>query len=209
MTPRILTCLILLAGCEIIPDESDFNPGAYDRPNQEGWNSEVIITRDGVKEMKLKYSRMMRWNNKQLTTFSGGLTIDLYENGSHSAILTADSGLMRNASNELSAFGNVVVISDSGVSLRSQILFWDDPAKKIRAQGFVQITTDEDTLNGYDFESDRNLNNWKIKRAFGQSAKDVDIRTGTVRSGKSAVIDDHSRQLDESVKKLLKEEDVR
>lgn len=208
MNSRILTFLILMTACESIPDESDFIPDSLDRPNQEGWNSEVIVTRDGVMEMKLKYSHMMRWDNKQLTTFSGGMMIDMFENGSHSAILTADSGLMRNASNELSAFGNVVVISDSGVSLRSQILFWDEPAKKIRASGFVQISTDEDTLNGFDFESDRNLNNWKIRRAFGQSAKDVDIRTGTVRSGKSDVNDDHSRQLDEGVKELLKEEDV-
>ena len=200
----ILTVL-LISSCEAIPDESEFQSALIDRPNQEAWNSDLTVTRGGVTEMILKYNHMRRWDAKQLTTFSGGLSIDLFEKGKHSAVLTSDSGMMRQTSNELVAVGNVVVISDSGVSLRSQKLFWDEPVKRVRTDGFVQITTNEDTLYGYDFESDRDLKNWKIKRAYGQSAKDVDIRTGTVRS-RSAADEDKSRQLDEGVKDILKEE---
>ncbi len=206
MTFRYFILLIVLtAACEAIPDESEFQVNISDRPNQEGWDSEVIVTRDGVTEMILKYHHMLRWDQRQQTSFSGGLTIDLYEKGTHTAVLTSDSGMMRPSANEMVAVGNVVVISDSGVSLRSRKLFWDEPLKKVRAEGFVQITTQEDTLYGYDFESDRDLKNWKIKRAYGQSAKDVDIRTGTVRS-RSADDDEKSRQLDEGVKDILKEE---
>lgn len=199
---RLIVLLITaLMSCSYSPQEEEFASGPADLPNQEGWDSEVIITRDGIVQMKLKYRHMMRWDNKNLTTFRSGFRADLYEKGAHSAWLTADSGEIRH--NNLLAFGSVVVTSDSGLSLNSTNLRWDDFKKRVFADGLVCITTQEDTLYGYDFESDQELNNWKLKRAYGQSSRDVDIRTGTIRSRKQK---DQSGDLDREVENILKNE---
>lgn len=192
-----------LLACREIPDEEMFIAPNDDRPDQEGWNAEVIVTNNGLSEMIIRYHYMRRWERKQLMIFSGGFTVDMFEQNRHTAVLTADSGWLRRSMAELVAIGNVVVISDSGVTLRAGKLFWDESTKKIRTEGFVQITTEEDTLNGYDFESDRNLQNWKIRRAFGQSGRDVDLRTGTVRSRRKT---DHSEKLREGMEEIIRDE---
>jgi LPS export ABC transporter protein LptC len=195
----LLTAILFIMACAQSEEESVPDGNPVERPNQEGWNSEVVLTTDGVAQLVLNYQHMMRWDQKNMTTFNQGVRVDLFEKGLHCAWLTADSGDIRQ--NNLLAVGSVVVTSDSGISLRSKNLYWDDLKKRVRADGFVQITTQEDTLFGYEFESDRELNNWKLKRAFGQSSRDIDIRTGTFRSKK----DEHqSKELDKEVERILK-----
>lgn len=205
MKKYLWVILAFSAACHEIPDEEQFLAQATERPDQEGWNAQVIVTHNGLPEMIIRYRFMQRWERKYLTVFSGGYTVDIFERGRHTAVLTADSGWLRRSSAEFVAIGRVVVVSDSGVTLRTEKLFWDENAKKIRTEGFVQITTAEDTLNGFEFESDRNLQNWKIRRAYGQSARDVDIRTGTVRSRREPTTD-HSEHLQEGIRKLIHDE---
>jgi len=177
---------------------------ANNKPNQEGWNSKVIISTKGVMDAELFYTHMMRWEQPPLTTFNHGVRLDFYEKGKHNATLTADSGEIKNNTNSFLAIGHVVVTSDSGVSMHASKLFWDDRKQRVFADGFVTMTTEEDTLNGYDFESDRNLTNWKMRNAFGQSSRDVDLKSGTIKSKKDSK-SESNKDLDKAVNDILKE----
>lgn len=172
-------------------------------PNQEGWKSKAIFSTDGVVSAELQYEHMMRWDKWQLTTFNQGIQLDVYEEGRHQMTLTADSGEIKSQTNSLLALGNVYIVSDSGITMRTQKIIWDDAKQKIFADGFVTITTEEDTLNGYEFESDRNLNHWKMKRAFGQSGREVDLRTGTIHSRKDS---EKKHNLDKEIDDFMKNE---
>ncbi|MBX7152440.1 LPS export ABC transporter periplasmic protein LptC [bacterium] len=172
-------------------------------PNQEGWKSKVIFSTDGVINAELQYEHMMRWDKLQLTTFNQGIRLDMYDEGKHQMTLTADSGEIKSQVNNLLALGNVYIVSDSGITMRTQKIIWDDAKQKIFADGFVTITTEEDTLNGYEFESDKNLNHWKMKRAFGQSGREVDLRTGTIHSRNDS---EKKHNLDKEVDDFLKNE---
>lgn len=174
-------------------------------PDQEGWNSKVVFTTKGVIGAELHSTYMMRWNNQKLTTFGQGLRVEFYEEGKHSATLTSDSGEVRGNTNNLSAFGNVVIISDSGLTMRTQKIFWDDQKQRILADGFVTMTSDEDTLNGYEFESDKDLSNWKMKNAFGQSARDIDLRTGSIKSRSTKTTRKQDEEMDKEMQDVLKE----
>lgn len=175
------------------------------QPDQEGWNSKVVFTTKGVIEAELHSTYMMRWNNQKLTTFGQGLRVEFYEEGKHSATLTSDSGEVRGNTNNLSAFGNVVIISDSGLTMRTQKIYWDDQKQRIIADGFVTMTSDEDTLNGFEFESDKDLTNWKMKNAFGQSARDIDLRTGTIKSRSTRTTRKQDEEMDKEMLNVLKE----
>jgi LPS export ABC transporter protein LptC len=200
-----LISLALVCACSDYSEKTEL-PKPDERPNQEGWNSKAIFTTNGVTDAELIFGHMMRWDKRQLTTFNQGIHLDFFEKGTHTALLTADSGEVKSNTNSLLAIGHVVVISDSGVTMRTKNLYWDDKKQRIFADGFVTMTSEEDTLNGYNFESDKNLSNWKMKNAFGQSARDIDLRTGTVKSKKETSVSKlQERELDKEMEKVLKE----
>ena len=70
----------------------------------------------------------------------------------------------------------MVVVSDSGVTLRTEVLKWDSRLEKILSDTVVMVTTvGHDTLYGVGFESDPDLNRWVIHKPWGVSEKRIDI----------------------------------
>ena len=68
----------------------------------------------------------------------------------------------------LVAIGNVVVVTDSGVTLFTDTLSWDNQKEKVfTSDSVIFITEKKDTLYGIGFESDVELNNWKILQPTG------------------------------------------
>ena len=65
-------------------------------------------------------------------------------------------------------FVDFSVVSDSGVTLFTDTLSWDNVREKIFTDDSVKfITESQDTLYGIGFESDVELNNWKILKPTG------------------------------------------
>lgn len=191
---------IVLIACGEWTDPGDtVNPS--EKPNQEGWNSKAILTTDGVVSAEIDYVHMMRWDKRQLTTFRDGVIMDFYEDGKHSGRLTADSGAIYTSTKNVVAVGRVVIVSDSGLSMRTEKVEWNEQKQRLFAEGRVMLTTQEDTLYGVEFESDRSLANWKMKSASGLSGRDIDLRTGTVRSRRES-----KSVLDREVEQVLKED---
>ena len=61
------------------------------------------------------------------------------------------------------ANGNVYVVSDSGYTLTTNEILWDNRYKMIVAEDSVMFTTTKgDTLYGVGFESDMDLEQWRI-----------------------------------------------
>jgi hypothetical protein len=92
--------------------------------------------------------------------------------GEHSSVLTADSGVVK-GEDSLIAIGNVVVISDSGVILETERLFWDRMRGGVRSDTAVVLTTETDTLYGDGLISDEGLNNWEIFNPRGKTVRNV------------------------------------
>jgi hypothetical protein len=64
------------------------------------------------------------------------------------------------------------VKSDSGITLFTSALAWDHDAESIYTEEPVMITTEQnDTLYGVGFESDLELNNWKILKPSGVTGR--------------------------------------
>ena len=74
--------------------------------------------------------------------------------------------------NFLQAIDNVIVESDSGVTLYTDTLSWDNTAEIIFTNDLVMITTESnDTLYGIGFESDVNMEHWKILKPRGVTSR--------------------------------------
>ncbi len=66
------------------------------------------------------------------------------------------------------AIGNVVVVSDSGVTLFTDSLLWNSSDSLISTDDTVMLITETyDTLNGIGFQSNADLTHWKIHQTWG------------------------------------------
>ena len=90
----------------------------------------------------------------------------------HTSLLKSESAEINQKSNNMKAIGNVIAISDSGITLFSEVLMWDATDEKLYTNETIMITTlENDTLYGIGFESNSNLENWKILNPSGISGR--------------------------------------
>jgi LPS export ABC transporter protein LptC len=89
--------------------------------------------------------------------------IDFYEADEHVSTLTADQGILLQATDDLEVRGNVRVVTQDGAVLKTRVLFWDHQGSKIHTDAFVEITRGEDVLTGVGMEADPGLDRIEIK----------------------------------------------
>ena len=169
--------LIIFTGCQQKDSSNLNNVNSEKLPDQEGWNSTITATTNGRITARINYGYMKKFNKKKLVFFEDGITIDFFnEEGQHTSKLTSQKGKLDEKTNNVEAYENVVLVSDSGYTLQTEKLWWDNTIEKVISDQFVTITTIEnDTLHGVGFESDRTLVNWTINEVRGKTAKNFDL----------------------------------
>lgn len=173
----ILVWALLVFHCS--KNESQFTgqQSIEEIPDQEGWNSTVTTSKNGKVAAIIRYSHMQRFKQRQVVELNGQVTVDFFnEQGVHTSNLVAERGRLDETNNNIEAFGNVVVVSDTGITLKTERLRWDNSIEKIVSNDFVTIiTADQDTFYGKGFESDQNLENWRIIAFSGKTSRGLDL----------------------------------
>ncbi len=168
----ILTCLLLIVGCSRVEEPVPKSPGTEALPDQEIWNGVIEISDDGKLKSVVRAGYIRVFEKKKLTLLDSGVVMDFYnEAGKHTSVLTAERAEIDERINLFVARGNVVVTSDSGEVLRTERLYWDKQKKRIRSDTLAVLTTDVDSLRGYNFESDENLTSWVLEQPTGQTLR--------------------------------------
>lgn len=171
---------LLLNSCKQKQEEAVTNIEEIEFPDQEGWNSTVISSRNGIVGAIIKYGHMERFKKRNIVEFDGGIVVDFYnEQGVHTSKLTSEQGRLDEATNNIEAFNNVIVVSDTGITLKTERVWWDNSREKIISDKFVTIITAEnDTIQGDGFESDQNLENWILlgkDKGRGKLSRGLDL----------------------------------
>ncbi len=111
------------------------------------------------------------YDTKQETHLGGGLRVEfMSRSGVRVSVLTADSAVIDDRTKDMIARGNVVVVSDYPVrTVRTTVMMWDNARQRLHSQEFVSISSPEEILQGYGFESDQNLEHYTIYRVSGQT----------------------------------------
>ncbi|OGU33783.1 MAG: LPS export ABC transporter periplasmic protein LptC [Ignavibacteria bacterium GWB2_35_6b] len=131
-------------------------------PSQESWNSKILFTEDGKLKAVL-YSEHLRKFDDSKEIFLEGVKIDFYEeDGTKSSTLTSKKGKVDEGLKNMFAIDSVVAVSDSGVTLRTDELMWNNQKRKITTDKFVTIISPDEEIKGYGFESDQSLDNYVI-----------------------------------------------
>ncbi len=176
----VLCCSLWQTGCV---DRSSYEVSMRDStkesPEQEIWESTIILTRDGVITSRIQAGHIARYKQKSETWLDSGVVVDFFDNeGKHTSRLTAERGLVEGDQDQsdMYAWGNVVVVSDSGQTLQTEAIRWDHTRDEIVSDTFVTITTELDTLYGFGLVSDGQLENWEIKKPTGKTVREFDLR---------------------------------
>ena len=132
------------------------------------WSPVIILTREETKLVKVTSKKLYK-NTNEMALLVGNVVVDFYnDEGDHISILYSDSARIDEQSNNLHANGNVYVVSDSGYTLTTNKILWDNRYEMIVAEDSVMFTHHKgDTLYGVGFESDIDLERFKIFRPFG------------------------------------------
>ncbi len=160
----ILACgALLLAGCG--RNASRSLPGGPDQlPDQEVSDFVLSETDLGRVEWKLyaRYAATYRSRNLVLVR---GLRIDFYdEKGARSSELQAQEGELHQVTRDMTARGQVVIQTTSGVRMQTQRLRLLNRQQKIVSDDFVRVERGGNVLTGYGFESDPSLEHFVFKR---------------------------------------------
>jgi len=149
-------------------------------PDQESWESTIIITRDGRKVAEVWAGYIAYYKKKQQTLLKDSIHVVFYDRqGHHSSVLTAREGIVYHRTNNLLARGSVVVVSDSGIVLQTEELRWDNRRQKIISHVPVIFTTQTDTIEGDSFISDPDLNHYEIRNPRGYSRRTIPLKKST------------------------------
>lgn len=175
----IFSLLIVVFGCS--KEESSTVLNKKDKkkmPSQEGFNSKLFITKGETLQAVLKYGHMLKYENSKIVYLDEGVEMDFFDSkGRHTTHLTAESGEYHEDTEDVIGRGRVVVVSDSGVTLHTEELFWDNSIEKIYSDTLIMITTNNyDTLYGKGFESNPDLSKRVIYEPWGVSSERVDMK---------------------------------
>lgn len=168
-----LVLMFIFMGCSSLEEDKNIE-NIPDLPDQEGFRTTIILTREGKKVALVWANRVQTFEKKKETHLKDSISVDFYnDKGQHRSLLTAKEGIVYNMTYDMMAIGNVKVLSDSGWVLLTERLRWDNQNQKVISDTSCVFITDKDTLYGDYFESDPNLTQYVIKNTRGVSRRKV------------------------------------
>ncbi len=171
----VILVAAMVAGCEeklkpsLVPVQNEI-------PSQESWRSRVLFSDSSRVKAILWAGHIAVYTAGRYTLLSDSIHVDFYNDaGQHTSTLTARRGKVNDAPRDFEAYEHVVVVSDSGTTLKTEQLFWNNAERTIHTEAFVDILSPSEHIMGTGMISDQGLKNYRIFRVTGQAVtKDVE-----------------------------------
>ncbi len=164
---------VLVAGCGEEPEPTP--PGVEDLPTQRTYDYSTRHSRDALPVWEL-FGNVAEQYQGEDTMYLTGVRMVFYRDGETDAVLTSQRGEVDQETEATVARGNVVVVTEDGRRLESEVLYWDPERELIHTEAFVRFTEGDQVLTGYGLETDPDLTNVQIQRDVKGVARD---ETGT------------------------------
>ncbi len=165
----VVAAAAILAGCEeklrpsLVPIQNEI-------PSQESWRSRVLFSDSARVKAILWAGHIAVYTASRFTLLDDSIHVDFFNDaGQHSSTLTARRGKVNDATRDFEADDHVVVVSDSGTTLKTNQLFWNNADRTIHTEAFVDISSPTEHIMGTGMVSDQGLKNYRIFRVTGQA----------------------------------------
>lgn len=163
-----MACAVLIsaAGCSSDRDQTGAQSTELDtlRPDSDMLGATIYMYDRQYVTAEIQAERIRKFESRD-STMGYVLDINMFDTtGKLISSLVSDSGLIRESTEDLHAYGHVVVVTEDSAKLETDSLYFDPETNLIHTDLFVKITRSGDTLTGYGLEADRQLNGLKILR---------------------------------------------
>ena len=143
------------------------------RPDQQLRNARILLYEKALLTTDIKADSIEKYE-KQDSTLAWKLDVRFFDStGKKISTLSADSGLVRERTNLMTANGHVVVVSEDSSKLMTEQLLWNAQKNKIETDKFVTLIQHGDTLTGYGLDADQKLNKIRIKNQVSGKLKNT------------------------------------
>ncbi|HTK81688.1 MAG TPA: LPS export ABC transporter periplasmic protein LptC [Bacteroidota bacterium] len=168
--PFLLVLVVILTACEERIKPSVATGLGRDLPSQESWNAKITFTDSGKVTGILRAGHIASYTEKKYTLLDSNIIVDFYDDHQqHTSTLTAKRGKVIDVTNDFEAHDHVVVVSDSGTTLKTDELYWTNATRKVHTPAYVEITSPKEQLQGHGFESDQDLKHYTIFKVTGKA----------------------------------------
>jgi LPS export ABC transporter protein LptC len=162
-------CLLFI-GCDegpkVMPSTANVPISGADKPGQVSYNTSMNFSASGILRAILHAGRVETFETKHYTWLDSSVRVDFYnKEGLHSSVLTSQTAKVNTTNNNMTAYGHVHIVSDSGTTVDTDSLEWDNKSQTIHSDAPVHIVEkDGRVTDGIGFESDQNLEHYHIMR---------------------------------------------
>ena len=168
-----LILLMFATGCEDKLKPAVSPVVSQDLPSQESWNSKIIFSDSGRTKAILRAGHISMFSDQRYTLLDSNVIVDFYDQQErHTSVLTAKRGRVDDNTKNLEAFEHVVVRSDSGTTMKTDHLYWDNARQLIHTPLYVEIISPTEQIQGTGFESDQSLKHYTIQKVTGKATGD-------------------------------------
>ena len=171
----ILSLILLSLSCSneaekrVIVDEK-----LTEKPDQTAYDFSTDFIDSNRIKARLSAGRARIFTSHKETLIDTNVHIDFFSkfNGDRISYLDCDSAMIDDSTKIMYAYGEVFVYSDSTkTSLKTIFLEWNDSTGKLYSPEFVTIENEIEIIEGFGFESDQKLDNYKIYKVNGVKKK--------------------------------------
>lgn len=174
-SPLILALFLLwnVFGCQKEEPPRVAEDDFQDAPEQIIENMEVTFTDQGRRTGVLKADSVAIYQQGRVKR-GKKIQVDFYDQeGQHVSTLTAEEGTYDSKAEEIEAQGDVVVVSDAGVRLETEVLRWRKQINRIFTDAFVKIIRGKNVVSGYGLDTDPQLEDLHIQKNLQGRIEDV------------------------------------
>ena len=167
--------LLLPAGCTKISNPPAADTANAELPQQEFYDATITFYQGDKISGILQAGRIRKYEKSASILLDSNVVMDFYnEEGKHTTKLWADSARTDENHRDMVAMGDVIAKSDSGQTLESSELRWDNRSRQIRSNTQVKMSTPTDTIYGIGFVSDEHLKNWQVLQPTGLTFRQLE-----------------------------------
>jgi LPS export ABC transporter protein LptC len=171
-----LALAILFAGCsyERSSPVSVAQLAEEEGPDQESWNVEYYLSEEGETRAILVAARMMRFESEDSVyvmmegSAESPVTVQVFGPTGERSDVSAQHIRFFEERRVYELTGAVSLQTSTGRTLLTENLIWFESDEKVTAEGFVQIDSETESLQGYGLEADEMLDSFTLHRVTGR-----------------------------------------
>lgn len=170
----IMVFALGMVACTSEPEETTVTAKSTTGPEvpaQQFFDYRLIESSAGVRQWVLESVEMQKFTG-QRDVILIDVHMDFFRDGEHFSVLTADSGRANLQTKNIHTWGDVVVLTDDGRRLETEILYFNNETELIHNEVFNRFTRQTDVMTGIGLEATPDLEYIELKREVKAEVED-------------------------------------